>query len=77
MLAALPLIGRPSLNNWAGVSGRGNRFNTDGGQIKRQKDIDHHSPKYTSIVCHLRDPPHFSLVPTFKVESFNIENLKT
>ncbi len=28
MLAAHPLIGRPSLNNWAGVSGRGNRFNT-------------------------------------------------
>ncbi len=27
MLAAHPLIGRPSLNNWAGVSGRGNRFN--------------------------------------------------
>jgi hypothetical protein len=37
----------------------------DGGQIKRQKDIDHHSPKYTAIICHLRDPPHFSLVPTF------------
>jgi hypothetical protein len=28
MLAAHPLIGRPSLNKWAGVSGRGNRFNT-------------------------------------------------
>ena len=28
MLAAHPLIGRPLLNNWAGVSGRGNRFNT-------------------------------------------------
>jgi hypothetical protein len=27
-LAAHPLIIRPSLNNWAGASGKGNRFNT-------------------------------------------------
>ena len=27
-LAAHPLIGRPSLNNWAGVSGKRNKFNT-------------------------------------------------
>jgi hypothetical protein len=27
-LAAHPLIGRPLLNNWAGVSGKGNRFKT-------------------------------------------------
>jgi hypothetical protein len=67
MLAAHPLIGRPSLNNWAGVSGKGNRFKKNGGQIKRQKDIDHYSPKYTPIICHLCDPPHFSLVTTFKV----------
>ncbi len=26
MLAAHPLIGRPSLNNWAGVSGKENRL---------------------------------------------------
>jgi hypothetical protein len=65
MLAAHPLIGRPSLNNWAGVSGRGNRLIQDKGQIKRQKDMDHHGPKYTLIICHLCDPPHFSLVPIF------------
>jgi hypothetical protein len=28
MFAARPLIGRPSLNNWAGVIGKGNRYNT-------------------------------------------------
>ncbi len=67
MLAAHPLIGTPSLNNWAGVSEKGTDLIKDGRQIKRQKDIDHHSPKYTLIICHLRDPPHFSLVPTFKV----------
>ncbi len=27
--------------------------------------MDHHSPKYTPIICHLRDPAHFLLVPTF------------
>jgi hypothetical protein len=27
-LAAHSLIGRPLLNNWAGVSGKGDRFNT-------------------------------------------------
>jgi hypothetical protein len=29
--------------------------------------MDHHSPKYTPIIYHLRDPPHFSLVPTFNL----------
>ncbi len=38
----------------------------DGGKIKRQKNIDHHSPMHIPIICHLRDRPHFSLVPTFK-----------
>jgi hypothetical protein len=64
MLAAHPLISRPSLNNWAGVSGNGNGFNTR--KVKRQTDIDHHGPKYILIICHLPDPPIFSLPTTFK-----------
>jgi hypothetical protein len=39
----------------------------DGGQVKRQTDIDHHGPKYILIICHLPDPPTFSLPTTFKV----------
>jgi hypothetical protein len=38
-----------------------------GGKIKSQKDIDHHGPKNIPIICHIRDPLCFSLVPpTFK-----------
>ena len=37
----------------------------DGGQVKRQTDIDHHGPKYILIICHLPDPPTFSLPTTF------------
>ncbi len=33
----------------------------DGGKIKRKKEI-YHIPN----ICHLRDPPHFFLVTTFK-----------
>ena len=38
----------------------------DGGQVKRQTDMDHHGPKYILIICHLPDPPTFSLPTTFK-----------
>ncbi len=38
----------------------------DGGQIKTQKDIYHYSPRPIPIICHLPDPPCFSLVTTFK-----------
>jgi hypothetical protein len=41
----------------------------DGGQVKRQTDIDHHGPKYILIICHLPDPPIFSLPTTFKAGS--------
>ncbi len=37
----------------------------DYGKIKRQKDIHHHGPKHIPNLCHLRDPPHFSLVTNF------------
>jgi hypothetical protein len=37
----------------------------DGSKYKRNKDIDHHHPKHIPIVCHLREPSHFTLVPTF------------
>jgi hypothetical protein len=37
----------------------------DGGQIKREKVIYHHGPKHIPIICHLPDPPSFSLTTTF------------
>ncbi len=42
----------------------------DGGQVKRQTDSDHHGPKYILIICHLPDPPTFSLPTTFKPHYF-------
>ncbi len=30
-------------------------------------DIDHHSPRPISIICHFPDPPSFSLPTTFNV----------
>jgi hypothetical protein len=39
----------------------------DGCQIKREKDIYHHGPKHILIICHLPDPPSFSLPTTFKL----------
>jgi hypothetical protein len=65
-LAAHPLISRPSLNNWAGVSGKEIDLIQHGGWIQRQTDIDHHSPRPISIICHFPDPPSFSLPTTFK-----------
>jgi hypothetical protein len=46
-----------SPNIWAGVSGKGNRFNTS----------SRHGPKHIQIICHLPGPPTFSLVPTFEM----------
>jgi hypothetical protein len=54
-------------NHWAGVSGNGNKLFKDGGQIKIEKDIYHHGPKHILIICHLPDPPSFSLPTTFKI----------
>jgi hypothetical protein len=36
-------------------------------KLKDKTDIDHHGPKYILIICHLPDPPTFSLPTTFKV----------
>ncbi len=33
----------------------------DGGQIKREKDIYHHSPRQISIPCYLPETPYFLL----------------
>jgi hypothetical protein len=33
---------------------------------KNKNDIYHHGPRPISIICHLRDPPTFSLPTTFK-----------
>jgi hypothetical protein len=41
----------------------------NGGQIKREKNIYHHCPKHIPIICHLPDPPSFSLPTTFKKNS--------
>ena len=35
----------------------------DGGQVKRE-NIYHHGPKHIPIICHLPDPPSFSLPTT-------------
>jgi hypothetical protein len=50
----------------------------DSGQIKREKYIYHHGPKHIPIICHLPDPPSFSLPTTFKgtVHREGSENLK-
>jgi hypothetical protein len=36
-------------------------------KLKDKTDIDHHGPKYFLIICHLPDPPTFSLPTTFNV----------
>ncbi len=33
----------------------------DGGKIIKGKNIDHHGPRTISNICHLPDPPTFSL----------------
>jgi hypothetical protein len=38
----------------------------DNGFIKTQTDIHRHGPVQPSNICQLLDPPHFSLVTTFK-----------
>ncbi len=43
MLAAPALIDRLMTIYWAGVNGKGKKLVQDGGQIKREKDIYHHS----------------------------------
>jgi hypothetical protein len=35
-------------------------------KLKDKTDIDHHGPKYILIICHLPDPPTFSLPTNFK-----------
>jgi hypothetical protein len=52
-------------NHWARVSGNETELFQDGGQIKREKDIHHHRPKHIPIICHLPDPPSFTLSTTF------------
>jgi len=36
-------------------------------KLKDKTDIDHHGPKYILIICHLPDPPTFSLPTTFNM----------
>jgi hypothetical protein len=35
-------------------------------ELKKKKYIYHHGPKHIPIICHLPDPPSFSLPTTFK-----------
>jgi hypothetical protein len=48
-----------------GASGIGNKFNRIWRQILRQKGIWYNGPKHIPIICHLFDPPTFSLPTTF------------
>jgi hypothetical protein len=59
------LTNRLMTNHWAGVGGNRNKLFQDGGQIKREKDIYHHGPKHILIICHLPNPPSFSIPTTF------------
>ncbi len=34
----------------------------------RETDIDHHGTRPISIICHLPDPPHFSLPTSFNAD---------
>jgi hypothetical protein len=52
-------------NHWAGVSGNGNRIILRRRPNKKEKDIYHHGPKHIPIICHLPNPPSFSLPTTF------------
>jgi hypothetical protein len=40
-------------------------------KLKEEKDIYHHGPKHILIICHLPDPPSFSLHTTFKQKPDN------
>ncbi len=69
MLAAPALIDRSMTYNWPGVSGKGNRIIPRWQPNKKRKDIYHHSRRpisFISFICHLPDPPCFSLATTFK-----------
>jgi hypothetical protein len=73
-LAAPTLIDRIKTIHWVGVSRKGIEIIEDGGQIKREKDIYQHiGPRPIPIICHLSDPPFFSLFTTF---NSNIDNIK-
>ncbi len=52
--------------NLAVASGNGNRFCTQKLHVQRQIVMDYHSPRLIPNYCHLSDPPHFSLLSTFK-----------
>jgi hypothetical protein len=66
--AAPTLTDRLMINHWAGVSRNRTELFKDLRQIKREKDILYitHSPKHNPIICHLPDPPPFSLPTIFK-----------
>jgi hypothetical protein len=44
----------------------------DDSKIKIQINLNHHGPRQTPIICHLPDPPSFSLPTTFKPFIFNV-----
>jgi hypothetical protein len=60
-------------NYRAGVSGTGNRIIPRWQpNKKREKDIYHRGSRPISIICHLPNPPYFSLVGTFNVSFKNL-----
>jgi hypothetical protein len=67
MLAAPVLIGRPMTRFiWLEWAEKEIELIQDGGRIKREKDIYHHSPRLIPMICqcHLPHPSYFLLVTT-------------
>jgi hypothetical protein len=62
-LAAPTLISRPMTIDSAGVAEKEIDLIQNSGEIKRQKDTYHHSPRPIPIIFH---GPHFSLPSTFQ-----------
>ncbi len=73
LLAAPCLFSRKSPTQSARVSGKGNAyFSQDGGQIKIQKNIDHHNSRPVASICHQPDTSYFSLITIFKFHFFSL-----
>jgi hypothetical protein len=64
-LAAPALIDRSITNYWAGVSGKGNIIIPRWRPYKKGKEHLSPWPRPISIICHLPDPPCFSLVTIY------------
>ncbi len=66
MFAEPTLIDRSMTTDWVRVSGKGIELIHDGGQIY------HHIPRPVPFICHLPDPPCFSLVTNLQEKTVPI-----